>query len=275
MEWYSKYLEAFERPYKEIPNAVKTIIANQIKQKCYSTENPLCSVVAIAHNEETHLLGCLWSLTDNICNFPIEIIVVNNNSTDATEQLLREINVTYYNEERQSPGFARQCGLDHSHGKYHICIDADTLYPPHYITTHLKYLKQPEIVCTYGLWSFLPDKNHTKTSLAFYEFLRDLYLHIQNIKRPELVTRGMVLAFHTEPGKKVGYCTHVTRGEDGKMALGLKQYGKLKFITSRKVRAVTSNATLNSKGGLLSNIWFRIKKAGKNLNLVFTKKHTK
>lgn len=275
MEWYSKYLEAFERPYEDIPNRVKTIISDKIKQQCNSNEIPLCSIVAIAHNEETHILGCLWSILDNICDFSFEIIVVNNNSTDATEKLLREIGITYFNETKQSPGFARQCGLDHARGKYHMCIDADTLYPPHYIATHLKYLKQPDIVCTYGLWSFMPDKNHSKTSLIFYEFLRDLYLSIQNVNRPELVVRGMVLAFHTEPSKKVAFCTNVTRGEDGRMALGLKKYGKLKFIKSKKVRAITSNATLNSKGGLLNNVWFRIKKAAKNMNLLFAEKDSK
>uniref|UniRef100_UPI004027535B glycosyltransferase family 2 protein n=1 Tax=Bacteroides cellulosilyticus TaxID=246787 RepID=UPI004027535B len=271
MKWYSKYLEVFEHSSKEIPNTIKDRIANQIRT-VMPKEAPLCSVIAIAHNEETHILGCLWSLADNICDFPFEIIVVNNHSTDATEQLLKEVGVTYYNEEKQSPGFARQCGLNHAYGKYHICIDADTLYPPHYIATHLKYLEQPGIVCTYGLWSFLPDEKYTKTGLFFYESLRDLYLLLQNIKRPELVVRGMVLAFHTESARKVGFRTDVIRGEDGKMALGLKQYGKLKFIKSHKVRAVTNNSILNNKGRLINNIWFRIKKGVKNFKLLLTTK---
>lgn len=268
--WYSKYLQVFDRPVTEFPHTVKQDIANKINKanKRLETEKPLCSIVAIAHNEETHILGCLWSLTDNICDFPIEIIVVNNNSTDSTEQLLKDVGVTYYNESRQSPGFARQCGLDAARGKYHICIDSDTLYPPHYIATHVKYLSNGAI-CTYGLWSFIPDDRHSRLGLFFYELFRDIYLSLQNFNRPELVVRGMVLAFDTEAARKVGYRTHIRRGEDGMMALGLKKYGKLKMLKSRKARAVTCNSTLDSKGGLMANAWLRIKKAT-NLKLLFT-----
>lgn len=269
--WYSKYLTVFDRPVKEFPQHVIQEIAdkiNDINQRL-AHEEPLCSVVAIAHNEESHILGCLWSLTDNICPFPIEIIVVNNNSTDATEQLLKRVGVTYYNEHRQSPGHARQCGLDAARGKYHVCIDSDTLYPPHYIATHVKHLAHGA-VCTYGLWSFIHDDKHSRLGLVLYESFRDIYLSFQNLKRPELVVRGMVLAFDTEAGRKVGYRTHIKRGEDGMMALGLKQYGRLKMLRSRKVRAVTCNSTLDSKGNLMANAWLRAKKAVKNLSLLFT-----
>ena len=269
--WYSKYQTVFDRPVNEFPpQAIQEITdkINDVNQRL-AHEEPLCSVVAIAHNEESHILGCLWSLTDNICPFPIEIIVVNNNSTDATEQLLKRVGVTYYNEHRQSPGHARQCGLDAARGKYHVCIDSDTLYPPHYIATHVKHLAHGA-VCTYGLWSFIHDDKHSRSGLLLYESLRDIYLSFQNLKRPELVVRGMVLAFNTEAGKKVGYRTHIKRGEDGMMALGLKQYGRLKMLRSRKVRAVTCNSTLDSKGNLMANAWLRAKKAVKNLSLLFT-----
>ena len=234
-------------------------------------EEPVISVVAIAHNEGRHILACLWSLADNAVDLPTEIIVVSNHSTDDTDTILSELGVTWYSETRKSPGFARQCGLDHARGTYHICIDSDTLYPPHYIATHVHYLQQKDVVCTYGLWSFLPDKNHSATGLFFYELLRDIYLNVQNFNRPELCVRGMVLAFRTAPGKEVGYRTNIIRGEDGMMALGLKKYGKLKFLRTRKVRAMTSNQILNSGGGLLKSAWLRFKKGFGNLKLLFTK----
>ncbi len=245
-------------------------MARKLK-KFSHVEEPIVSVVAIAHNEGRHILACLWSLVENVVDFPTEIIVVSNHSTDDTDMILSELGVTWYSETRKSPGFARQCGLEHARGTYHICIDSDTLYPPHYIATHVHYLQQKDVVCTYGLWSFLPDKNHSATGLFFYELLRDIYLYVQNFNRPELCVRGMVLAFRTAPGKKVGYRTNIIRGEDGMMALGLKKYGKLKFLRTRKVRAITSNQILNSGGGLLKSAWFRFKKGIGNLKLLFTK----
>ena len=156
MKWYQKYLAAYERPYTEVPEGVKQEVARKLK-KFSHVEEPVISVVAIAHNEGRHILACLWSLADNAVDLPTEIIVVSNHSTDDTDTILSELGVTWYSETRKSPGFARQCGLDHARGTYHICIDSDTLYPPHYIATHVRYLQQKDVVCTYGLWSFLPN----------------------------------------------------------------------------------------------------------------------
>ena len=116
--------------------------------------------VAIAHNEEKRILSCLWSLCENQHNYPVEILVINNHSTDHTEEVLKELGVTYFNEYQKGPGFARQCGLNHARGKYHLCIDADTLYPPQYISTMIKVLQDKEVAGAYALWSFLPNEHH-------------------------------------------------------------------------------------------------------------------
>lgn len=269
--WYSKYLLAFESNPNEIPEYIIDEITEKLKI-FRDFSNPTCSVVLIAHNEERRILGCLWSLVENIISTPTEIIVVNNNSTDSTPKLLDKVGACWYDEKQKGPGFARQCGLNKARGKYHICIDSDTLYPPYYIETHLKYLSMPNVVCTYGLWSFMPDEKHSRFGLFCYEILRDTYLIFQNIKRPELCVRGMVMGFNTDLGKQIGYRTDIIRGEDGSLALALKQFGKLKFLTTTKARAVTCSATLDGGGGILSNIWIRFKKAIRQFGGLFTSK---
>ncbi len=265
--WYEKYLTIFGASYKDVPVEVKQEIAGRLKNR--SSENPLASVVLIAHNEEKKILACLWSLLENSCDFPIEILVVSNASTDGTDLILKEIGATWFSEARKGPGYARQCGLDHARGKYYICIDSDTIYPPLYIATHVHYLQKKGVVCTYGLWSFIPDERYTEGKLRFYEFMRDFYLLLQNIKRPEFCVRGMVLAFNTEIGRKVGFRTNIIRGEDGMMAFGLKKYGKLVFLRKRKARPVTSNETLSGSGGLWQNLWKRFAKIVGALNFFF------
>lgn len=270
MAWYERYLTAFERPYKDVPAETKAMVREKLKQFS-PQETPVCSVVLIAHNEERHLLGCLWSLCENQVDFPTEIIVADNHSADATPRILDELGVRWFEEERKSPGFARQCGLDHARGKYHVCIDSDTLYPPHYIATHVHCLQRKGMACTYGLWSFLPGEGQSKIGLFCYELLRDLYLMLMSINRPELCVRGMALAFRTEWGREVGYRTNIIRGEDGMMANGLKKYGKLKMIRSRKARPMTSCGTLSGGGTLLRNAWGRFKKSIRTVGLLFTK----
>lgn len=217
-------------------------------------------------------MSCLWSLCENQCDFPIEILAINNNSSDHTEEVLKQLGVTYSNEVQKGPGHARQCGLNQAKGAYHICIDADTIYPPHYIETHIKELRKKGVVGTFSLWSFIPDKTHSKFGLWLYETLRDLHLTIQAIQRPELCVRGMTFGFNTELGRRFGFRKDIIRGEDGSLALAMKPYGKLIFIHSRKARVMTGYGTLNNDGGLLNSFKIRFIKGLKGIGSIFTKK---
>ncbi len=270
MKWYTRYLAIFEKPFDQIP--VDTVSEIKTRLAFAQSDTPLVSVVLIAYNEANRISSCLWSLAENKFDFPVEIFVVNNNSTDNTEEVLKTLGVPYYNETKKGPGHARQRGLDEARGKYHLCIDADTMYPPLYIQTHVKELMKPGTMCTYGLWSFIPDENHSRLGLWFYESLRDIHLRIQSIKRPELCVRGMVFSFITEYGRKIGFRTDIRRGEDGSLALALKPYGKLKFITSRKARVMTGNGTLNADGSLVNSFKIRIAKAFKSFTGLFSGK---
>ena len=99
--WYDKYLSIYERPFKEVPHQTIDLIRTQLAQQ--QSSDPLVSVVVIAYNEERRLAACLWSLSEMKSDYPLEIIGINNNSTDQTEQLYQTLNLPYYNEKRQSP----------------------------------------------------------------------------------------------------------------------------------------------------------------------------
>ena len=253
MKWAKKYISIYNQPLDNVHEG----IIQEIKQKLakVQSDEPVVTVSVIAYNEERHLLPCLWALSEMRCEYPVEIIGVNNDSSDRTGEIFRLVGLPHYLEKRHSCGYARQCGLDHAKGKYHICIDADTLYPPHYIETHVKYLMNPKVACTFSLWSFMVDERHSRFGLWCYEGLRDIYLRLQAIQRPELCVRGMAFSFNTEIGRRFGFRTDIIRGEDGSLALAMKPYGKIVFITSRKARVLTSNGTLNSEGSLIDNIW--------------------
>ena len=95
MKWYSKYLQVYEQPFASAPPEVVGFVKKKLR-KLSENKQPLASVVLICHNEETRLLSCLWSLCDNECDFPIEILAVNNNSTDRTEAVMQQLGVTYF-----------------------------------------------------------------------------------------------------------------------------------------------------------------------------------
>lgn len=114
--------------------------------------------------------------------------------------------------------------------------------------------------CAYGLWSFLPDEEISSLQLKAYEFMRDVYLFFQHFRRPELNVRGMVFAFKTDLARKYGFRNDIIRGEDGSLALNLKQDGKIRFVRSRKVRSVTSNSILKVQG---TSLWDEVVHRGK------------
>ncbi|MDD3037763.1 glycosyltransferase family 2 protein [Bacteroides sp.] len=272
MKWCENYLKVYEKPFETAPQYALEVVRNKMRN-LEKYEKPLVSVVLICFNEENRLLSCLWSLCENKCDLPMEILAVNNNSSDNTENVLQQLGVTYYNEFKKGPGFARQCGLNHAKGKYHICIDADTMYPPYFISIHLNKLMKPDVVGTFSLWSFIPEKGRPKLGLWFYETLRDIHLSIQAIKRPELCVRGMAFGFNTELGRKFGFRTDIRRGEDGSLALAIKPYGKLIFIHSKKTRVLTGNATLKVEGSLLHSFTKRLMEAFVNASMLFTKRN--
>ncbi len=268
--WYDKYLQVYGKPFSQAPASVVEEVRSKLAR--LQSDQPLVTVALIGYNEERHLLACLWSLSEMQCRYPVEIIGVDNESKDRTAEIYRATGVPYYTETRHSCGFARLCGLNKARGKYHINIDSDTLYPPHYVETMVEVLERPGVVAASSLWSYFPDKDHSWLGLKFYEFARDTHLWLQSFKRPELSVRGLVFAYHTKPARETGIRTDIIRGEDGSLALGLKKYGKIAFVRKRRARAVTGYGTVGADGGLFNSFRIRVVKGLKNITGLFTKK---
>ena len=264
--WYDKYLSIYGKTFGEIPDSVLDEIKGKLAEK--QSAEPLISIVVIAYNEEKRLAACLWSLSELQTKYPVEILGVNNNSKDRTEDVYQRLGLPYFNEMRQSPGFARQCGLEHAKGKYHFCIDADTFYPPQYVDLMMTKLERSDVSCVSSFWSFFPDEKHSALGLFFFELIRDTFLWVQHFKRPELCVRGMVFAFKTDLARQVKIRTDIRRGEDGSLALSLKPYGKISFLYNRKARPVTGYGTLN-EGNLLQSLWYRIRVQMKGISRIF------
>ena len=72
MEWYSKYLQVYEKPFAEAPQAVIEEVRRNLAG--LQSNEPLVTVSLIGYNEEKHLLACLWSLSEMKCKYPVEII---------------------------------------------------------------------------------------------------------------------------------------------------------------------------------------------------------
>jgi len=240
----------------------------------FNPENPDVSVVIPAWNEENNIYRTLSSLASNITDLKVEIFVINNNSTDNTQIVLDQLGVKSYFQPLQGISFARQMGLLKAKGKYHLCADSDTFYPPNWIDLMVKpMMGNKNIVGVYGRYSFIPPEGMSRLSLWFYEKLTGVLIRIRKYKREHINVLGFNMGFVTQIGiasggfvvkqvrkfdNAIGSADFVEESEDGRMAVNLKTRGSLKLITRSKARVFTSSRRLTSEGGVMSSFLRRL-----------------
>lgn len=91
------------------------------------------SIIIPAYNEEHYLKSCLDSIARQT-DMPDEVIVVDNNSTDATAAIAHTYDfVTVIYETRQGRGYARTAGFDVATSMIIGRIDADSVLAPDWV----------------------------------------------------------------------------------------------------------------------------------------------
>jgi len=92
------------------------------------------SIVIPVYNEADHLSACLSAIAAQIVR-PLEVIVVDNNSTDGSAAVAQQFDfVTVLQEPRQGVVHARSHGFDAARGDIIARIDADSLLPTDWVS---------------------------------------------------------------------------------------------------------------------------------------------
>lgn len=104
--------------------------------------NSNISVVIPCYNHGSFLKENLEVLTPLMSKFNLEVIVVNDGSTDEyTLKVLEEVansSILLINQENKGLAAARNCGINKSTGEFIIPLDADNILLEHYVTEGLK-----------------------------------------------------------------------------------------------------------------------------------------
>ena len=108
------------------------------------------SIVIPAYNEEAYLERTLEAARAQ--TYPdIEIIVVDNNSTDQTQDVARRFPaVRIVDEPRQGILYARECGRRAATGDIIVSMDADCLPHPAWVADAVRYFSDPSVVAVSG-----------------------------------------------------------------------------------------------------------------------------
>lgn len=89
-------------------------------------DQPLLSIIIAMHNNALTLKKCIDSFYKFVENQPVEIICIDDHSTDNSIKIANEYSkISVFNLEGHGLGPSRNCGIAHATGQYIWFIDAD------------------------------------------------------------------------------------------------------------------------------------------------------
>jgi glycosyltransferase involved in cell wall biosynthesis len=209
--------------------------------------HPRFSVVIPAYNEAEFLGSCLDSLLAQDFRGPYEIIVVDNNSTDATADVARSRGVTVVHEPKPGVCSARQCGTTAARGEIVVSTDADTTFGSDWLSRiDRAFLEDPARVAVAGPCRFAdpPWWGRVYTGVLF-----TVVSLVAMLSGRILYVTATNIAFRKSEWP--GYDTEATQGGD--------ELGLLRRLRSRGSFAfVRSNPTFTSSRRLHRGLAYNI-----------------
>jgi len=204
------------------------------------------SFVIPAYNEERYLPGCLESILSQIRDLPdhkrdqIEIIVVNNASTDNTKQVaLRYPGVRVVDESRKGLTFARQAGFMASSGSLIANVDSDCRLTPGWISQVLStFDAEPTLAALSGplvYYDLTPRQRFLVR--VFYLSAYITYIINRHILRVGSMVQGGNFVLNRSSLEAIGgFNTNISfYGEDTDIARRLNTVGKVRFTFDLKI----------------------------------------
>lgn len=110
-------------------------------------KEPYVSVIIPVYNEEQSIGDCVLSL-DQQSFSPLEIIVVDDGSTDNSVNVCKDAGIEVYLQDHRGPGAARNLGARNARGNILVLIDADMTFAPNYIEKLIMPIINNEAIAT-------------------------------------------------------------------------------------------------------------------------------
>ncbi|MBU0712076.1 glycosyltransferase [bacterium] len=140
--------------------------------------NPHVSVIVPAYNAARTLTICIDSLLSLNCkNSTLEIIIVDDASTDNTSEILKKytpyrlVKVVRHTH-NCALAAARNTGIKNASGEIIIFLDADMEVPPNFVEEHLKFYHNPQVMGVLSIIKAPVNQPRTKYQRYLYESKR-------------------------------------------------------------------------------------------------------
>ncbi len=199
------------------------------------------SLIIPVFNEEDYLRACLKSIAKQT-EKPLEVLVVDNNSTDNTVKIAKSFAfVTVLHEKRQGQGFAQTRGFKHAKGDVVGRIDADSILPADWVKQVLiRFTQDASVVAVTGGGEPYdsPLRAFTRHGLGVYHYKLGRLLFGQNM------LWGANCAVRKSAWRKVASQVYNQYGiwEDYDVSFCLKPHGTIDYDKTLIVGFSTRNA---------------------------------
>jgi GT2 family glycosyltransferase len=202
----------------------------------------MISIIIPAYNEEKWIGQCLQSIARQEDIDKHEVIVVDNNSSDKTAEIVRTQfpQVRLAEEKQQGLARARNAGAHRATGDILVFFDADNKIPSGWILKLVEFFKKhPEIVGVSGPVSFydLPRVHKFWEYFWFRFFYPFVNFFLYTVLRKGQIWAGANMAIRRSAFERVGgfNADIVFYGEDADMAAKLARQGKVAFVHNLRV----------------------------------------
>lgn len=211
------------------------------------------SFVIPAYNEQDNIAKCLVSVCEQAAAYPgqVEIIVVDNASTDRTGEIARAFSgVNVIEEPHKGLVRARHAGYTASSGELIANVDSDTVLMPGWLNTVFKeFSANPGLVGLSGPFKYTDlKKHHARWVDFFYRVAHVVYFVNRFILRKGSMLQGGNFVVTRAGMEKIGgFDTSIEfYGEDTDIARRLFEVGDVKF--TRKLQVYSSGRRLAAEG---------------------------
>jgi glycosyltransferase involved in cell wall biosynthesis len=230
--FYEKQILIKKTGHTEITLAFdKRLSAVGIRERAHMSALSV-SVVIPAWNEESCIDRCLASVLSQ--DFPrdqMEVVVVDNGSTDATVSIARQFPVRIVDEARLGAARARNTGIRAARGEIVAFLDADCVANPDWLRELLSGSDDEKIGCFLG--DILPMPGGGLIS----DFVHDRRLISQKVltSSPPPIAAGANIAYRKSVFEEIGYFDETfMEGEDGDLFWRLVKSGRFNFRFQRQ-----------------------------------------
>ncbi len=211
------------------------------------------SIIVPAYNEEHEIRATIGHILTAaiVSDLRYEVIVVNNDSTDNTQDILNELKVkTVFlpKQENNTIAAVRNAGAKEATGKILLFIDADTWIPNDLIEEFYQKFENEKVIC-------VGCKIMPRANIAWKAFFRTLnWIVNASVKTGSAAIAGNCVAYRATAFKKLnGFDERMAASEDQDLSMRASKIGRVIFI--RKLIAKTSARRLEKLGplGLIRN----------------------